>query len=58
MSPVGNVFGTLHQILILMQINLVQVVMVRIPKGMGIFEKKITDHASMFLRERLLGQMD
>lgn len=37
-SPVGNVFGTFHQLLILMQINITQYVLVRIPRNMGLFD--------------------
>lgn len=37
LTPVGNVFGTLHQLLVLMQINITQYVLVRIPRNMGLF---------------------
>lgn len=38
LSPVGNIFGTLHQLLVLMQINITQYVLVRIPRNMGLFD--------------------
>ena len=42
MSRVGNIFGTLHQILVLMQINITQMVLVRIPHNLGVFDKPDT----------------
>ena len=39
MSVMGNIFGTLHQLLILMQINITQYVLVRIPRNMGMFNE-------------------
>ena len=51
MSPVGNIFGTLHQLLILMQINITQYVMVRIPRNMGVFEKDMKHEIGIRLTE-------
>lgn len=39
LSITGMVFGTCHQLLILMQINITQFVMVKIPRKMKIFEE-------------------
>ena len=43
MSRVGNIFGTLHQLLVLMQINITQMVLVRLPDNMKIFKKPDVD---------------
>jgi len=43
LSPVGNIFGTLHQLLVLMQINITQYVLVRIPRNMGLFNPDSDD---------------
>ena len=39
LSPVGNIFCTLHQLLVLLQINITQYVLVRIPRNMGLFDQ-------------------
>ena len=56
LTPVGNVFGTLHQLLILMQINITQYVLVRIPRNMGLFKNEdVMKHAmETALRSALL----
>lgn len=57
LSLVGNVFGTLHQLLVLMQINITQYVLVRIPRNMGLFDVAHIDmkHSiSHSLRSQLL----
>ena len=51
----GMLFITMHQMLILLQINLSQYVMVRIPWNMGVFEEdRIHDFASS-MRHKLTG---
>jgi hypothetical protein len=55
LGPIGNIFGTLHQLLILMQINITQYVLVRIPRNMGLFEHDDMKHAlADGLRSKLL----
>ena len=55
MSLVGNLFGTFHQVLILMQINITQYVMVKIPRNMGLFEEaKAVHKVGLGLRKGLL----
>jgi hypothetical protein len=55
LGPIGNIFGTLHQLLILMQINITQYVLVRIPRNMGLFEHEDMKHAlADGLRSKLL----
>ena len=43
MSPIGNIFGTLHQLLILMQINITQYVLVKCPRNAGLFNVEKVD---------------
>ena len=50
-------FGTLHQLLILMQINITQYVLVRIPRNEGLFDTEKVDMKHMLaggLRASLL----
>ena len=55
LSPVGNIFGTLHQILVLMQINITQYVLVRLPDNEGVFdEPDMTAKLGHGLRDQLL----
>ena len=54
LTPVGNVFGTLHQILILMQINITQYVLVRLPRAEGIFKENMMAKVRSGLRDKLL----
>ena len=51
----GMLFITLHQMLILLQINMSQYVMVRIPLNMGLFEKDQKHTFSMGLRHQFTG---
>jgi len=44
LTAAGNIFGTLHQLLILMQINITQYVLVRIPRNLGIFQGPSLSH--------------
>jgi len=44
LSLAGTILGTLHQALILMQINITQFVMVKIPRKMKIFEEPEQKH--------------
>ena len=55
LSKIGNIFGTLHQLLILMQINITQYVLVRIPRNLGLFKQVDMKHAiADGLRAKLL----
>ena len=55
MSRMGNIFGTLHQILVLMQINITQMVLVRIPHNLGAFDKPGSiDFVKSAMRENFL----
>ena len=57
MSLLGNIFGTMLQLLILMQINITQYVLVRVPRNLGLFDTSKVDlkhQMSMGLRDRLL----
>ena len=58
MSPVGNIFGTFHQVLVLMQINITQFVLVRMPDGMGIFDPpSMEDELANGMRAKLLSSV-
>lgn len=55
MSHLGNLLGTMHQALILMQINITQFVLVKIPRNMEIFNKaKSTTAVTKGLQATLL----
>lgn len=55
LSPVGNVFGTLHQLLVLMQINITQYVLVKIPRNQKLFNEVDKQHlVASSLRDKLL----
>lgn len=56
LSRMGVIFGTGHQLLILMQINITQYVLVRIPRNMGIFDqtKNMQHLMASGLRTKLL----
>ena len=54
MSRVGNIFGTLHQLLVLMQINITQYVLVRAPDNMGVFKQDMIADLGHQLRKNLL----
>ena len=58
LSPVGNLFGTFHQVLILMQINITQYVMVKIPRWEGVFEANQAHEVGLALRQNLLAKGD
>ena len=58
LSPVGNVFGTLHQLLVLMQINITQFVLVRLPDRMEIFKHDVVNDLKSQMRQNLIDQAE
>ena len=59
LTAAGNIFGTLHQLLILMQINITQYVLVRIPRNLGIFKGPSLSHKmESEMRAKLLNQAE
>lgn len=58
LSLTGNALGTCHQLLILMQINITQFVLVKIPRNMGVFHPDLKHTVGLGLRSKLLESID
>lgn len=54
LSPLGNFFGTLHQVLILMHISGSQIILIRIPGKHGIWASAKGDTMTTGIHDRLL----
>ena len=58
LSPVGQIFGVAHQLLVLMQINITQYVLVRAPDNRGVFNKDMMNDLGHQLRKNLLAKAE
>ena len=54
MLVVNNIFDKLHQLLVLIQINITQFVLVRLPDRLGLFKPDMANDLKHQMRDKLL----